>query len=97
MLEKLVSRTVIFGHAFLDGCKESTLDSTNVNGFPIISSDTSRTLMGYIGRMELKYALGRFCQLKRSRLASLPFRKGEKGSQCEGRYTMFILTWYCRS
>jgi len=36
---------------------ESTLDNTNVNGFPIISS--GGVLVGYIGRTELRYVLGK--------------------------------------
>ena len=37
---------------------EETLSSTDVKGFPIISSDGEPTLLGYIGRTELRYVLG---------------------------------------
>ena len=40
---------------------ESTLENSNVNGFPIISSDNNKILMGYIGSTELQYVLGE-CQ-----------------------------------
>ncbi|KAL0956839.1 hypothetical protein HGRIS_002951 [Hohenbuehelia grisea] len=36
---------------------EEALASTNVKGFPIISADESHTLVGYIGRTELRYVL----------------------------------------
>ncbi|KAF8893437.1 Cl-channel protein [Infundibulicybe gibba] len=38
---------------------ESILATTNVKGFPIISSDGRSTLLGYIGRTELRYVLER--------------------------------------
>ncbi|KAF8647110.1 hypothetical protein AX16_006942 [Volvariella volvacea WC 439] len=38
---------------------EHILSSTNVKGFPIIKSETERTLTGYIGRTELRYVLDR--------------------------------------
>ncbi|KAG8958228.1 glycerol ethanol, ferric requiring protein [Tulasnella sp. 419] len=36
---------------------EEKLDNTQVQGFPIVSPDSSRTLLGYIGRTELKYVI----------------------------------------
>lgn len=39
---------------------EEILSSTAVKGFPIIYSESLRTLMGYIGRAELRYVLGKF-------------------------------------
>ena len=39
---------------------EEMLSSTAVKGFPIIYSESLRTLMGYIGRTELHYVLGEF-------------------------------------
>ena len=39
---------------------ETTLASTNVNGFPIVTSDGRQTLVGYIGRTELRYVIGDF-------------------------------------
>jgi hypothetical protein len=37
---------------------EDTLSSTNVKGFPVVSAH-SRTLLGYIGRTEIRYVFGR--------------------------------------
>ncbi|KIM45377.1 hypothetical protein M413DRAFT_338975 [Hebeloma cylindrosporum] len=37
---------------------ESHLSSTNFKGFPIVSSDGSLTLVGYIDRSEIRYVLG---------------------------------------
>lgn len=37
---------------------EEILDNTDVRGFPIVSNDGRRTMMGYIGRTELRYVLG---------------------------------------
>jgi len=34
------------------------LESSTVQGFPIVSSDSQRALLGYIGRTELRYVLG---------------------------------------
>lgn len=44
---------------------EEILSSTTVKGFPIIHSELQRTLVGYIGRTELRYVLGKFFQLSR--------------------------------
>lgn len=38
---------------------EEKLEQTDVQGFPIVSTDSQRTLMGYIGRTELRYAIGK--------------------------------------
>jgi chloride channel 3/4/5 len=38
---------------------EEQLASTQVKGFPIVLSNSSRTLQGYIGRTELCYVLGK--------------------------------------
>ncbi|THH14591.1 hypothetical protein EW146_g5756 [Bondarzewia mesenterica] len=38
---------------------EARLASTNVNGFPIISDEQSRILMGYVGRTKLRYVVDR--------------------------------------
>lgn len=37
---------------------ESLLSSTNVKGFPIVSSDGALTLIGYIDRSEIRHVLG---------------------------------------
>ena len=37
---------------------ESLLSSTNVKGFPIVSSDGALTLVGYIDRSEIRHVLG---------------------------------------
>jgi hypothetical protein len=39
---------------------ETTLAGTDVKGFPIVTSETVRTLVGYIGRTELRYVIGKF-------------------------------------
>ena len=36
---------------------EEILERTDVKGFPIVSADATKTLMGYIGRAELRYVL----------------------------------------
>ncbi|EJD52833.1 hypothetical protein AURDEDRAFT_111372 [Auricularia subglabra TFB-10046 SS5] len=38
---------------------EKFLDNATVQGFPIVSTDANRTLLGYIERQELRYVLGR--------------------------------------
>ncbi|KAG8735124.1 glycerol ethanol, ferric requiring protein [Ceratobasidium sp. 414] len=38
---------------------EEKLEHTDVQGFPIVSSDSHRTLLGHIGRTELSYAIGK--------------------------------------
>lgn len=40
---------------------EEKLASTDVKGFPLVSSEPLNTLMGYIGRTELRYVLGESC------------------------------------
>jgi chloride channel 3/4/5 len=37
---------------------ENILRDENVGGFPIVQSRESNVLLGYIGRTELKYAIG---------------------------------------
>lgn len=37
---------------------EKFLDDATVQGFPIVSTDAKRTLLGYIERQELRYVLG---------------------------------------
>lgn len=39
---------------------EDTLNSTAVQGYPIVSNDGLNTLMGYIGRAELRYVIGAY-------------------------------------
>lgn len=39
---------------------EDVLASTDVKGFPIVASKSSKALSGYIGRTELRYVLGVF-------------------------------------
>lgn len=39
---------------------EDVLASTDVKGFPIVASKSSKALSGYIGRTELRYVLGTF-------------------------------------
>lgn len=39
---------------------EEILDNTAVKGYPIVSNDDRNILLGYIGRTELRYVLGKF-------------------------------------
>ena len=45
---------------FADIILEEILDNTTVKGYPIISTDTRRTLLGYVDDRELRYVLGEF-------------------------------------
>ncbi|KDN45559.1 hypothetical protein RSAG8_04883, partial [Rhizoctonia solani AG-8 WAC10335] len=38
---------------------EEKLEHTSVQGFPIVSTDSQRILVGYIGRTELRYVIGK--------------------------------------
>ena len=65
LLRACESRTLVshvrvtrFGIIFLLVVTESTLSATNVKGFPIVSADSAKTLLGYIERAELRYVLG---------------------------------------
>jgi hypothetical protein len=40
---------------------EAKLEATTVQGFPVVSANQDRTLLGYIGRTELTYLLGALC------------------------------------
>ena len=42
---------------------ESLLSSTNVKGFPIVSSDGALTLFGYIDRNDIRHVLGELCMV----------------------------------
>ncbi|TFK66499.1 hypothetical protein BDN72DRAFT_145044 [Pluteus cervinus] len=44
---------------------ENILSTTNVKGFPIVTSESSPTLFGYIGRTELRFVLERAQRVKR--------------------------------
>jgi len=44
------------------------LSSTDAKGFPIVSSDSQRTLVGSIGRTELRYVLGMFLRVFQPRM-----------------------------
>ena len=48
----------ILEHALQFIFEEAQLASTSVKGFPVISDDENRTLMGYVGRTELRYVIG---------------------------------------
>lgn len=39
---------------------ETLLNSTAVKGFPIVTNDARQTLVGYIGRREVRYVIGNF-------------------------------------
>lgn len=43
---------------------EAILAVTDVKGFPVVSADGFRTLIGYIGRAELQFILGRFRKIQ---------------------------------
>ncbi|EPQ57090.1 Cl-channel protein [Gloeophyllum trabeum ATCC 11539] len=44
---------------------ERILANTKVQGYPIVSSDSSNTLIGYIGRTELRYVIDKAQQMRR--------------------------------
>ncbi|KAG2355500.1 chloride channel [Suillus spraguei] len=48
---------ILFASGMLVSDIERLLASTNVKGFPIVVSESSRTLVGYMGRTELRYVL----------------------------------------
>ncbi|KAG1767420.1 chloride channel [Suillus occidentalis] len=48
---------VLFASGMLVSDVEGLLASTNVKGFPIVDSESSQTLVGYMGRTELRYVL----------------------------------------
>ena len=37
---------------------EALLNNTAVKGFPIVTNDAHQTLVGYIGRREVRYVIG---------------------------------------
>lgn len=39
---------------------EALLNNTVVNGFPIVTNDARQTLVGYIGRREVRYVIGTY-------------------------------------
>jgi len=39
---------------------ETLLNTTRVKGFPIVTNDTPQTLVGYIGRREVRYVIGTY-------------------------------------
>ncbi|KAI6121899.1 chloride channel [Pisolithus sp. B1] len=51
--------TVLYASGMQVRDVEQILSSTDVKGFPIVASKSSRVLSGYIGRPELRYVLGR--------------------------------------
>lgn len=44
-------------HVSLTDTEQIMLD-TDVKGFPVVSADSERLLLGYIGRAEIRYVLG---------------------------------------
>ena len=46
------------------GWLDHILQQTDVKGFPIVSADQRRVLLGYIGRAELRYVIGTYTHLK---------------------------------
>ncbi|KAG2148738.1 chloride channel [Suillus bovinus] len=48
---------ILFASGMLVSDIERLLASTNVKGFPIVASESSQTLVGYMGRTELRYVL----------------------------------------
>ncbi|KIK39991.1 hypothetical protein CY34DRAFT_807654 [Suillus luteus UH-Slu-Lm8-n1] len=48
---------ILFASGMLVSDVEGLLASTNVKGFPIVDSESSQTLVGYMGRTELRYVL----------------------------------------
>ena len=55
---------------------EDVLASTDVKGFPILASGSSKALSGYIGRTELRYVLGIFFPYGPDPWNSQCFRQG---------------------
>jgi len=49
------------------------LSETNVKGFPIVASnETLQSLVGYIGRTELRYVLGILFLIRQFSISNLP-------------------------
>ncbi|KAG2101302.1 chloride channel [Suillus discolor] len=48
---------ILFASGMIVSDVEQLLASTDVKGFPIVTSESSRTLVGYMGRTELRYVL----------------------------------------
>lgn len=48
---------ILFASGMIVSDIEQLLASTNVKGFPIVTSGSSQTLVGYMGRTELRYVL----------------------------------------
>ncbi|KAG2047130.1 hypothetical protein BDR06DRAFT_964310 [Suillus hirtellus] len=48
---------ILFASGMIVSDIEQLLASTNVKGFPIVTSESSQTLVGYMGRTELRYVL----------------------------------------
>ncbi|ELU37695.1 Cl-channel protein [Rhizoctonia solani AG-1 IA] len=46
---------------------EEKLEHTTVQGFPIVTTDPQKILIGYIGRTELRYAIGNVGKARRTR------------------------------
>ena len=70
---------------------EAILSSTNVKGFPIVSSDGPRILVGFIGRTELRYVLGRLLQALDAYLFKTGIRPGAQGAGHRRRDSVLIL------
>ena len=61
---------------------ERLLADTNYQGFPIVEDSTSRTLIGYIGRQELRYAIDKAKRTRHvSPMAHCFFRPGSMESR----------------
>lgn len=51
------------------GLSAAKLEATTVQGFPVVSANQDRILLGYIGRTELTYLLGVLAVLRSGRLS----------------------------
>ena len=70
---------------------ETLLNGTVVNGFPIVTNDARQTLVGYIGRREVRYVIGTSLSIHPPRLWIHRFvRKGQEGAGYPTGYALFV-------
>jgi len=70
---------------------ETLLNGTVVNGFPIVTNDARQTLVGYIGRREVRYVIGTSLSTHASRWwVDGSVRKGQEGAGYPAGYTVFV-------
>jgi chloride channel 3/4/5 len=70
---------------------ETLLNSTAVKGFPIVTDDAHRTLVGYIGRREVRYVIGMFLTTFAWGMQVYgSIRQSRKSTTCPARYDMLV-------